>query len=367
MKKILSFLFVFCVTMCIAAEVTITKVQQRYPWNGLVDIEYSVSEKSNCSLGLKIVDNYTGKGYKGRTFDKVPPTTVGLHKITWNSIADGVKLNSDNVEVFFEEIDPLYIVVDLSGGTSAASYRVTMLSDVPAGGWTDEYKTTKLVLRKITAGKMPRTDVDITLTKDYYIAIFELTQKQWELVMGSNPSNFDGDTLPVDNVTYNNIRGSSNGSQWPASNAVDATSFMGKLRAKTGIDFDLPTEAQWEYACRAGSLGDYGLLADGTMGTIDAMGWYGYGQTHVVGTKTPNAWGLYDMHGNVCERCLDWYSSSGYSGTDPVGATSGYYGRVMRGGAWGANAEYCTATNRSWEYPDTGQYYGFRVAAPAGL
>ena len=113
----------------------------------------------------------------------------------------------------------------------------------------------------------------------------------------------------------------------------------GKLRAKTGIDFDLPTEAQWEYACRAGSSGDWGLLADGSMGTLDAMGWYegnSSSQTHTVGTKTPNAWGLYDMHGNVWEWCLDWYSSSGYSGTDPVGATSGNY-RVQRGGSWYGN------------------------------
>ena len=264
-----------------------------------------------------------------------------------------------------------YLVVDLSGGTSAASYPVTTLSEVPAGGWTDEYKTTKLVLRKITAGKMPRTDVDITLTKDYYIGVFEVTQRQWELVMGSNPSNFDGNTLPVEKVTYEDIRGTNDGSQWPASNAVDATSFMGKLRAKTGIDFDLPTEAQWEYACRAGSSGDWGLLADGTMGTLDAMGWYGgnsSSKTHLVGTKTPNAWGLYDMHGNVWEWCLDWDSSSGYSGSDPVGGTSGDC-RVLHSGSWYYNdAYFCESSYRNSNNPDIRlNSYGLRVAAPAGI
>ncbi len=263
-----------------------------------------------------------------------------------------------------------YIVVDLSGGTSAANYTVTNLSDVPDGGWTDEYKTTKLVLRKITAGKMPGRN--ITLTKNYYVGVFEITQKQWELVMGSNPSYFDGDTLPVETVSYNDIRGTSNGSKWPASNSVDATSFMGKLRAKTGIDFDLPTEAQWEYACRAGSSGDWGLLANGEMGTLDAMGWYSgdsNDETHIVGTKTPNAWGLYDMHGNVWEWCLDWWHYSTYSGTDPVGATTGN-SRILRGGSWYsfANASYCTAAERYYYIPHgLGCNPGFRVAAPAGL
>ena len=263
---------------------------------------------------------------------------------------------------------PCYIVVDLS---RAARYSVTTLSDVPVGGWTDEYKTTKLVLRKITAGKMPRTDIDLTLTKDYYVGVFEVTQTQWELVMGSNPSSFYGDTSPVEQVSYNDIRGSSNGSQWPASNAVDATSFMGKLRAKTGIDFDLPTEAQWEYACRAGSTGDWGLLANGTMGTLYAMGWYfdrnSIRRTHTVGAITPNAWGLYDMHGNVYEWCLDWYSSSGYSGTDPVGATSGNR-RVKRGGSWKSEDYSCGSSDRSYNYPDLeDNYSGLRIAAPAGL
>lgn len=237
MKKLLSMLLAFCTIMCIASEIAITKVQQRYPWNGLVDIEYSISEIPNGGLGLKIIDNYTGKVYEGRTFDKVPPTTVGSHKITWNSIADGVKLNSDNVEVFFEEFDPLYIVVDLSGGTSAASYPVTALSDVPDGGWTDEYKTTKLVLRKITAGKMPRTDVDITLTKDYYVGVFEVTQEQWILVMGSFDNTSEVHVDQPAHTSYISIRGKSNGMQWPASNAVDATSFMGKFRAKNWYRF----------------------------------------------------------------------------------------------------------------------------------
>ena len=213
---------------------------------------------------------------------------------------------------------------------------------------------------------MPRTDVNITLTKDYCIGVFEVTQKQYKLVTGSNPSYFSGDKRPVEKVSYNDIRGSSNGSKWPASNAVDSSSFLGKLRARTGLTLDLPTEAQWEYACRAGSSGSYGLLSTGKEGTLSTMGWYSDNSgntTHDVGGKTPNAWGLYDMHGNVWEWCLDWYASSGYSGTDPVGCSSGSY-RVFRGGSYSNNAGNCTAYTRYYFNPSYDcSNHGFRLVS----
>ena len=145
-------------------------------------------------------------------------------------------------------------------------------------------------------------------------------------------------------VSYNAIRGSSDGAQWPASNAVDSDSFLGKLRARTELDFDLPTEAQWEYACRAGTTTtySYGNSADGN------YMWYrdnSSSQTHEVGTKQPNPWGLYDMHGNVKEWCIDWYASSLGGGTDPKGSSSGSK-RVFRGGTEGSIASYCTSSFR---------------------
>lgn len=254
---------------------------------------------------------------------------------------------------------PPYMVVNLSGGSSATSYPVAYLAEPPEGGFnTDEYKTTKLVLRRLEPGPVPTRDA--TLTKPFYVGLFEVTQKQWSLVTGSNPSYFSGDTRPVERVSYNAIRGSSLGSQWPTSNAVDADSFLGKLRARTGIDFDLPTEAQWEYACRAGTTTtySYGDSADGN------YMWYwdnSSSQTHEVGTKLPNPWGLYDMHGNVWEWCLDWYGGS-LSGNDPVGFSSGS-NRVERGGSWSYIAYGCTSSSRINNNPsyENNNIVGFRL------
>ena len=155
------------------------------------------------------------------------------------------------------------------------------------------------------------------------------------------------------------IRGSSNGAKWPSSSAVDSDSFMGKLRARTGLDFDLPTEAQWEYACRAGTTttyywgnsmnGNYAWYSDNSSST-----------SHIVGTKAPNAWGLYDMSGNMWEWCLDWYGTLAY-GTDPKGSSSGT-GRVGRDGSWHGSAGLCTSSYRYDGYSSAASYdRGFRL------
>jgi formylglycine-generating enzyme required for sulfatase activity len=276
-----------------------------------------------------------------------------------------------------------YLVVDLSGGVNAASYPVTYLSDVPAGGWTDEYKTTKLVLRKIPAGtfvmgsptdelgrKSDETQHQVTLTKDFYIGVFEVTQRQFELVKDQKPSYFNNVTYyakrPVEQVSYYRIRegfDSAISPNWPASNAVGAGSFMDKLRVKTGIPtFDLPTESQWEYACRAGTTtalnSGNNLTSTTNDGNMAMVGRYffngGYGSTSSsmlnlgtapAGNYLPNQWGLYDMHGNVGEWCLDWYDG-GYPGTvtDPVGAGFGSY-RMIRGGWFESSSGACRSAS----------------------
>ena len=214
-----------------------------------------------------------------------------------------------------------------------------------------------------------RNSTEVTLTKPFFIGVFEVTQRQWLLVMGSWPNKSPsseygvGDEYPANYVTYNNIRGSSSGSQWPSSSAVDSSSFLGRLRSKTGLDFDLPTEAQWEYACRAGTTTtySYGDSADG-----DYMWYQGNSslKTHPVGTKKPNQWGLYDMHGSLWEWNLDWYGSTLAYGTDPKGASSGSL-RVLRGGCFANDPSVCTSSYRGGIAPSDGDglyKYGFRIS-----
>lgn len=226
------------------------------------------------------------------------------------------------------------------------------------------------------------TQHKVTLTKMFYIGVFECTQRQWELVMRDRPSYFNNAdcyaTRPVEQVSYNAIRGGG----WPLSgHLVDESSFMGKLKEKTGLTFDLPTEAQWEFACRAGtmkalSLGE-NLTSTSSDASMNKVGRYKYNGgsddsqdcttdhgTAKVGSYQPNAWGLYDMHGNVFEWCLDWCDGSTYSTmevTDPVGDTAGL-SRVVRGGSWSRYACDCRSAIRCLnDQSDNNGDIGFRI------
>ena len=310
------------------------------------------------ATGKKVLCESKDLGLSGDT-----GTAAGIHKVVWDVGAQGMAINSANVVFTVAYCDEMYLVIDLSGGANASTYPMSYLFAVPSGGWTDEYKTTKLVLRRLPAGTFKMNDTsNVTLTNPFYIGVFEVTQKQYALVTGTNPSEFSGDTLPVEKISYDAIRGSSNGSKWPSSSAVDSSSFLGKLRARTGLDFDLPTEAQWEYACRAGTTTTFywGNSMNGN------YAWYGgnsSGTAHVVGTKVANAWGLYDMSGNVREWCLDWAGTLAY-GTDPKGSSSGL-SRGLRGGSWNDAGSDCTSSRSSLYcgIPSRGSsYVGFRLA-----
>ncbi|MGN0847040.1 MAG: SUMF1/EgtB/PvdO family nonheme iron enzyme [Kiritimatiellia bacterium] len=288
---------------------------------------------------------FTRSHYNFRGWSTTPKGTVEYNDQA--SVKNLMKTDEGIVDLYAVwEFPVQFLVIDLSAGSSASRYPVSYVNSGSAASFnTDEYKTTKLVLKCLPDGtfKMQNEGV-VTLTKPFYMGLFEVTQKQYQLVMGTNPSHFTGDMRPVEYVSYNMIRGTSLGAQWPTSNAVDGDSFLGKLRARTGLDFDLPTEAQWEYACRAGTTTTYSY-GDGVDGSYM---WYydnSDSQTHKVGTRKPNPWGLYDMHGNVWEWCLDWYNDSLSYGVDPRGPSSGSY-RVDRGGSWLGDASRCPSAYR---------------------
>ena len=377
-RKIVSLMMVLSAVSAFAAtpQVKNVKAFQQYPW-GKVCISYEVEGNVAANAGnggipflvITAKDKSSGEVYGDVSADSSCLSgdigfEVGVHKVVWDVAAQGLAINSENVVFTVAYRDDVYMVVDLSAGANASSYPISYLGSVPSGGWTDEYKTTKLVMRRIPAGtfKMQNTS-NVTLTKPFYIGVFEMTQKQYELVTGTNPSNFSGDTLPVEKVNYNAIRGTSNGAKWPSSSAVDSSSFIGKLRVRTGLDFDLPTEAQWEYACRAGTTTTY-YWGDSMN---DNYAWYqsntwGSRSTQIVGTKTPNAWGLYDMSGNVWEWCLDWYEDSLTYGVDPQGPSSGS-DRVGRNGCWDNWPQDSTSSHRHAQPPNAnGSGNGFRLA-----
>jgi formylglycine-generating enzyme required for sulfatase activity len=188
--------------------------------------------------------------------------------------------------------------------------------------------------------------VQVTLSQGFWMGQTQVTQAQWKAVMGNNPSRFKGESRPLECVTWHG-----------------AQEFISKINASFGLPdgmrMTLPTEAQWEYAARAGETGPY------SGGILDEVAWYAENSsdvTHPVGTKKPNAWGLHDVHGNMCEWCADFYGWELKGGIDPQGVTSGA-GRVRRGGSWGSVASYCRVAVRG-SYGPTGSrdVIGFRAA-----
>jgi formylglycine-generating enzyme required for sulfatase activity len=209
----------------------------------------------------------------------------------------------------------------------------------------------------------PKRDSDerqheVTFTKGFYMGTTEVTQGQWKEVMGNDPSYFKnrGPDCPVEGVSWN-----------------DAQEFIKRLNKKEGTSkYRLPTEAEWEYACRAGSTtafanGSITVTDCGHDPNLNEMGWYcgnSDNKTHHVAKKKPNALGLYDMHGNVCEWCQDWFGdySSGHV-TDPNGPSLGS-NRMFRGGSWYNDASYCRSAFRSNYSPgDMSDYAGSRRSA----
>ena len=254
-----------------------------------------------------------------------------------------------------------FVFYDTTGGNSQQYYQTVqklspdnpnpqLLAWIPPGTFTmgspemDRYNY-----------EVPQTQV--TISQGFWMGRYEVTQKEYQAIMGSNPSYWRGDTLPVEQVSWS-----------------DATSYCERLTAQeraagrlpAGYICRLPTEAEWEYACRAGTTTRFSFGHDPDYASLANYGWYKNNsdlQTHPVGLKLPNPWGLYDMHGNVFEWCLDWHSIPlpGGSVTDPKGPSSGLI-RVSRGGNWYSLGEFCRSANRNGGFPGYGSKgTGFRT------
>ena len=199
------------------------------------------------------------------------------------------------------------------------------------------------------------TQHQVTISKPIYLGKYPVTQAQWRQVMGNNPIHFKGDKLlPVENVSWD-----------------DTQAFCLKLQEITQSSFGIPTEAQWEYACRAGTNTPFHFGSELNARQANCNGSDPYGtdsegpylkKTTPVGKYQANAWGLYDMHGNVWEWCSDWqgvYPTG--SVKDPIGPATGSR-RVIRGGSWNDDAVNCRSAYRGRCDPSFRGYLGFRVA-----
>lgn len=348
--------------------------------------------------------------------------------LSWEGNAVGAGGARAVVTAWSLDNTPDYMTVDISHGAEENPLRYYPAVDFLPGSAPGQtgavtnnpiYKTTMLLMRKImakdivwtmgsTVSEVWRSDnehaVNVALDGNYYIGVFEITQSQWGAVVPGSAVKplytIEGPARPMEKASWNDIRGSN----WPA--AAAAGSFLGELNRKSGLDFDLPSEAQWEYAARSGHGSGYwgdgsaiSLTVTGTNfgkwdvnGALTKLGRFignhsgannaasapAAGGTATVGSYAPSSWGLYDMHGNVYEFCLDWYEDdiSGHGGkvnvdaANPACSLSGAAGttRVTRGGGYPYPGSCARAAYRSGvEQSLSNQAYGFRVVCKAGL
>lgn len=404
-------------------------VRQQWPWNGRVNIDYVLTDDANGSYDIDVSLSNGGEpiatGWGTLTGD-LYGVRPGVHRIVWDPTVgraadDKTVYANFRASLSIANADDLYMVIDLKGGASATNYEVTFTNAPPAGGWSqDEYKLDKIVLRRIPActfmmgcpdaertffnvqpsigGRQLEVYRQVTLTKPYYIGIFPITGGQYYRLESSLGTTTAGENhkYPVYNPTYTVLRGENSykigdDGTWP--NLGD-DSVLGRLNARAsvasrlpGYRFDLPTEAQWECACRAGCTQCWPKgPATETYAEIDAnlskvavyKGNAGYGAT--VGSFDANAFGLYDMLGSVYERTRDYpdYDNETVSPdpvTDPVindyGKNFRYPSTFARGGFWNSSAFDCRASySANAGGPETGRQndgmVGFRLACIYG-
>lgn len=392
-----------------APVVSVTKTAQD-SMTRVVTVEYTLSgEPAVVTLGAEtnrgdgVWVSIGDANIQGASGDVNRLVQTGARTVTWrpdrswpnHRISDGTF--RVGVVAWATNAPPDYMAVDLQNSGVVRYYQSA--DAVPYGVTSAVYKTNQLLLRKIPAAGVEwnmgsvakesgrgsdETIHRVMLTKDYYIGVYETTRRQYWLMTGNSPSTSpvypgdEADQCPVETVKWVDLR--SSGSVWPGSrHSVGSGSALAHLRdiAGGGLLFDLPTEAQWEYACRAGSGYAFNVGGD----SVDDMknaGWCqeNSGQdessvyySHAVGGKAPNAWGLYDMHGNVRELCLDYHDGDYYDtdalAEDPEGPSSATY-RVQRGGEKRLVYTYCRSAARATQGPNgSDRGTGFRIACEA--
>ena len=274
---------------------------------GFVDL-VNCSTDGGCTWGAPL------QHVSGDVNKQVP---AGSHRIVWDVLSEREKLAGANI-CFKVEVNSgkftvngvSFEMVRVEGGT----FRMGATSEQEDDAYSDEKPVHSVIL------------------SSYYIGKTEVTQALWQAVMGSNPSNFKGADLPVECVSWD-----------------DCQEFIRKLNSMTGQNFRLPTEAEWEFACRGGN-NSRGYKYSGS-NNLGSVAWYSCGKTRPVGTKAPNELGIYDMTGNVWEWCSDWYANyTSYSQTNPTGPQSGS-DRVYRGGSMGNGVRYCRSSCRIDGFP----------------
>ncbi len=267
-------------------------------------------------VDVSILNRNTATNSLGEFSLKVP---FGTYSIFVGAVEIGTNINVNSTPVLIDyELQPFTSMVFVKGST------------FQLGGNSNN-------------GEEPLHQVTLS---DFYIGKYEVTQKEWVEIMGSNPSYFKGDNLPVENVSWNEVQ-----------------SFILKLNQKTGIKYRLPTEAEWEYAARGGKNNATNIYSGSDI--INEVGWYNansLGKSNMVGLKKPNDFGIYDMTGNVWEWCQDWYGVyPSTPQTNPKGPDTGIY-RVLRGGSWYNDDYLCRVTYRYSYNPDIkNDYIGFRL------
>ena len=393
------------VAMADPADPQISAFSVRQDASRVVHIAFTLDE--SAYITMDVLTNHVSIGvdnFSNAVGDVNKLVPAGNRAITWEArkswpdkrFNDGIV--SVKLTAWAADNPPDVMDIDLENKTVAYYQSVDFL---PQGGLTNDiYRTTHLVMKKVraagqtfTMGSPPdesqwrnTSEVQhrVSLTNDYYLAIYETTRKQFATMgctvaatYGAQDTPYTGDDpeqAPIGRILYNNLRGAvTDGIDWPTTGSA-VGGYLATIRTATGLDLDLPTEAQWEFACRARTTTAIYTGKDNASEwnntDVEPLAWFtgtSGNKVHAVGGKKPNDWGFYDMYGNVREWCLDWsgaYDTSDSPTVDPKGPTSGSY-RVIRSSYYYNGAKGMRSAFRESQAPGTADTtYGFRLCLP---